>query len=391
MVGKPKFIALIPLRGGSKGIPGKNIKMLAGKPLCCHVMDAALAASEIDKVAVATDSEEIRQVVQQHYPNHPKLLLFSRDASTATDTASTESAMLDFAKRYTGDFDHLVLIQATSPLLEAKHLDEGIQKYKKQRLGGLVSVVRQKRFTWDDTNPLNYNPQNRPRRQEFDGYLVENGAFYITSKDRLMKSGCRISEPYGTYEMPETSFFEIDEPEDWIIVEALLKRKQARQKRQKLPGKIEAVVLDFDGVFTDNKVIVFQNGEEAVICDRGDGMGISILKKAGVPVWVISTEQNPVLTARCKKLDIPCFYGIDNKWKLLQAQLKEKNINPKNVVYLGNDINDIECMQNVGCSVAVADAYDEVLAVADVVLEKKGGDGAIRELAELLLEAVAHT
>ena len=185
--------------------------------------------------------------------------------------------------------------------------------------------------------------------------------------------------------MPETSFFEIDEPEDWIIVEALLKRKQARQKRQKLPGKIEAVVLDFDGVFTDNKVIVFQNGEEAVICDRGDGMGISILKKAGVPVWVISTEQNPVLTARCKKLDIPCFYGIDNKWKLLQAQLKEKNINPKNVVYLGNDINDIECMQNVGCSVAVADAYDEVLAVADVVLEKKGGMGAIREAVVNLL------
>ncbi|MEX1014129.1 MAG: acylneuraminate cytidylyltransferase [Candidatus Paceibacterota bacterium] len=386
LVEKYTNVAFIPVRGGSKSIPGKNIKMLAGKPLLCHTVDAALSASSINKVVVSTESEEIRKVVRRYYGDDNKLLLFDRSIETTTDTATSESAMLDFAKRYQEEFDHIVLIQATSPLLESYQLEEGLIKYFENKLGGLVSVVSQKRFMWDEKNPLNYKPQDRPRRQDFQGFFVENGAFYITSKSRLLETGCRVSEPYGIYVMPEESYYEIDEPEDWDVVESLVKRSQLQHKLNKIPKPLRAVVFDFDGVFTDNKVIVFQNGEEAIICDRGDGMGIELLKKAGIPVWVLSKEKNPVLKARCNKLKIPCIHGVDNKWPLLQSQLKKKEIDPLNVIYVGNDVNDIECLMNVGCGIAPSDAHPKIKSIVDIILSNFGGDGAIREIAELILE-----
>jgi len=381
-----KAIAFIPARGGSKGIPGKNIKLIAGKPLISYVIESALGVDAIDHVVVSTDSKDIEDVVRNEYFDNEKCQIFHREPATATDEATTELAMLDFAERTDIEFDDLILIQATSPLIESVHFREGYEKYLSEQLGGLVSVVRQKRFFWDTKGPLNYEPTKRPRRQDFDGHLVENGAFYITSRKKLLQTKCRISEPYGVYEMPEESYFEIDEPNDWGIVEQLIKQKKNAGKSIKLPEKIDAVVLDFDGVFTDNKVIVFQDGEEAIICDRGDGMGIELLRKAGIPVWVLSKEQNPVLKARCKKLKIPCVHGVDDKWPLLQSQLKKKDIDPAHVIYVGNDVNDIECMSNVGCGVAVADSKQDVLSTADYTLSSKGGNGAIRELCEIILK-----
>jgi len=383
-----KVIAFIPVRGGSKGIPGKNIKKIAGKPLVCYAIDAALMAKKINHVVVSTDSEEIKQVVQNYYPKQNNLYIFDREPATATDTATTESAMLDFTNRTSLDFEDIILIQATSPLIESQHIDEGYHKYCNESLKGLVSVCRQKRFLWSESDPQNYDPQNRARRQEFNGHLVENGAFYITSRESLLQTRCRVAKPYGTYEMPESTYFEIDEPEDWIILESLLKRNNQQNKYRRLPDKISAVVLDFDGVFTDNKVIVFQNGEEAVVCDRGDGMGISQLKKAGIDIWVLSKEQNPVLKSRCEKLKIPCIHGVDDKWPLLQKQLEERELSPDEVIYVGNDVNDIECMQNVGCGVAVNDSHNRVIERADLRLDKKGGNGAIRELADRILEYI---
>jgi len=379
-----KAVAFIPARGGSKGIPGKNIKPLAGKPLIGYAIESALAVDSIDHVIISTDSKDIEDVVRNKYSKNNKCQIFHRDITTASDEASTESAMLDFVERTDIEFHDLILIQATSPLVESIHLREGYEKYLSEQLGGLVSVVRQKRFLWDKKGPLNYEPTNRPRRQDFDGHLVENGAFYITSREKLLQSKCRISEPYGVYEMPESSYFEIDELTDWAIVEKLIEQKYDAEKRNKIPNDIGAVVLDFDGVFTDNKVIVFQDGKEAIICDRGDGMGIELLRKSGIPVWVLSKEQNPVLKARCKKLKIPCIHGVDDKWSLLQSQLKDKKIDSANVIYVGNDINDIECLENVGIGVAVSDSHQRVLQIADLILNKKGGNGAIRELADLI-------
>lgn len=150
-------------------------------------------------------------------------------------------------------------------------------------------------------------------------------------------------------------------------------------------GKIEAIAFDFDGVFTDNRVYVMQNGEEAVVCDRSDGMGISMLRKAGVPMVVISTETNPVVSARCAKLKLEVRQGIDDKLPTLEAWVKRNKLRMDNVAFVGNDINDVECLRASGLGVVVADAYPVAVEAADLVLTKDGGRGAVRELADRLL------
>lgn len=218
-------MAFIPVRGGSKSIPLKNIKDFCGKPLVYWTAKAANDCDYIDKVYICTDSERIREVAVSL--GLPKVSVIGRNSETASDTASTESAMLDFAREHL--FKNIVLIQATSPLLEKSDLDGACRKYQEVGYDSLLSVVRQKRFIWKRNNdeffPVNYRLCNRPRRQEMEGYLVENGAFYITGREALLETGCRLSGKIGVYEMPEKTYFEIDEPSDWLIMERIKKDK----------------------------------------------------------------------------------------------------------------------------------------------------------------------
>jgi N-acylneuraminate cytidylyltransferase len=217
-------VAFIPVRGGSKSIPLKNIREIAGRPLVYWTAKAACDCEDIDIVYICTDSDRIRETVEEL--GLDKVRVIGRSEENASDTASTESVMLEFADKY--EFDNIVLIQATSPMLTGKDLNEGFKLFKLPDTDSVMSVVRQKRFHWSvDGNgyavPLNYDPFNRPRRQEFEGYLVENGAFFITGKSKLIESKNRISGNIRVYEMDESSYFEIDEPSDWIIIEQLLK------------------------------------------------------------------------------------------------------------------------------------------------------------------------
>lgn len=148
---------------------------------------------------------------------------------------------------------------------------------------------------------------------------------------------------------------------------------------------IEAVVFDFDGVFTDNRVLVDEDGKESVFCNRSDGLGVEMLKRQGIKICVISKEKNKVVLARCKKLQIECFYGIDDKVTVFQKWCDKESVDVCNVVFVGNDINDVACIKKAGYGIAVCDAYDSVKEVADFILEKKGGHGAVRELADIIL------
>ena len=223
-------VGFIPVRGGSKSIPLKNIKEIAGKPLVYWTMRAACICQHIHKVYVATDSDIIKTTIKNIKKEEEilfsKVEVITRSATTATDTASTESAMLEFADNY--EFDNIVLIQATSPLLKSSDLDKGFEVYRLDEVDSVFSVVRQKRFYWsvDEkgfAHPMNYDVFRRPRRQEFNGCLVENGAYYITSKNNLLSSRNRISGNIKAVEMQEDTFFEIDEIRDWIIIEELMK------------------------------------------------------------------------------------------------------------------------------------------------------------------------
>lgn len=219
-------IAFIPVRGGSRSIPLKNIKPLCGKPLVYWTVKAACDCAQIERVFISTDSNKIRQTVEAL--GFDKTTVVDRSAETASDTASTESAMLEFAEQH--KFRDIVLIQATSPLLTTGDLERGLTLYGKPGCDSVFSAVRRYQFLWETDSkglayPQNYDPFRRPRRQEYEGYLIENGAFYITSRERMIKTKNRISGNIRALEMNNDSLFEIDEPDDWITMEALLRKR----------------------------------------------------------------------------------------------------------------------------------------------------------------------
>jgi N-acylneuraminate cytidylyltransferase len=151
-------------------------------------------------------------------------------------------------------------------------------------------------------------------------------------------------------------------------------------------SQIKAVVFDFDGVFTDNRVIVSTTGEEFVVCDRGDGMGTNLLAAAGIKMLILSKEKNGVVTSRGKKLNIDVIQGCDNKLPELIKWLQKNNVDAKQAAYIGNDINDLECLSHVEVAVIPADAHHSVIETATWILQHNGGRGAIREFADVLLE-----
>jgi len=211
-------LALIPLRGGSKSIPGKNIKLLAGKPLCAWVIEAALESSIFDQIAVSTDSEKIADTIKKL---GMPVDIIMRPAEYATDSASTESVMLHAASLL--DFDVLTTIQATSPLTRPDDFRLAYKQFIEQCGDSLVTCVRIKRFFWDDNGrAINYNPLHRPMRQQFRGTLTENGAFYFTRREILNTYNCRLGGKICVYEMPEYMALEIDELDDWERMEHLI-------------------------------------------------------------------------------------------------------------------------------------------------------------------------
>ncbi|MBI5055278.1 MAG: HAD hydrolase family protein [Nitrospirae bacterium] len=166
---------------------------------------------------------------------------------------------------------------------------------------------------------------------------------------------------------------------------------KARQNLKKLTAdtakQIQMIVFDFDGVFTDNRVLVLQDGTEGVLCSRSDGFGLDAARSAGIKLLVISTEKNSVVSARCKKLNLPCIHGCDNKSGTLKLEAEKLNIHLNNIAYMGNDINDLECLKIVGFPVCVSDAYPEVVKASIHVTQTKGGHGAVREFCDFVAAA----
>lgn len=223
-----KWTAYMPLRGGSKSIPGKNMRRLADRPLFAWALGAAVDSGCFDELWVGTDSAEISQAVQAQFAG--KVRLFERSAATCTDEASTESALLEFAA--VADFDVLCTIQATSPLTGAADFQRARRQFEQQHADSLLTAVRSHRFYWtDDGRALNYDPLKRPRRQDFAGTLMENGAFYFTRREVLSAQRCRLGGAITVYEMAAEHATELDEPEDWPIIERLLGARTPHEPR----------------------------------------------------------------------------------------------------------------------------------------------------------------
>ena len=382
------MVAFIPVRGGSKSIPLKNIKLLNGRPLIYWTLDAAVNCAEINKVVVSTDSQEIKNVVEKY--GSPRIEIINRSEEVSTDTASTESVMIEFVKNY--DFENIVLVQATSPLLESGDITNGINKFFEDNIDSVLSVVRQKRFIWEEralvVNAINYDPQYRPRRQELNGFLVENGAFYITSKEDLLSTECRISGNIAAVEMPEETYFEIDEPSDWTIVEGLLKKKAKSESNDHVIKKIKCVLTDSDGVLTDGGMYYSENGDELKKFNTKDGMGFKLLRESGIMTGIITGENIELVRRRAEKMKVDEVYlGIQDKMKILDEICSKYNLKYDEIAYIGDDINDLEVIKTVGLGCTVNDGMECVKEVANVITKAKGGEGAVREVVEIILKA----
>ena len=379
-------IAFIPARCGSKSIKFKNIKLFCNKPLIYWNIKALQESSMIDEIVVATDCNKIKKTVEAF--DFKKVRVYERDKLNAEDNSSTESVILEFLHRENfNDKDNFILVQATSPLTETKDFEEALIKMKSDNSDSLLTCVRVKRFLWNDSNePINYNFEKRPRRQDFSGVLIENGAFYINTVSNIISSKNRLSGKISIYEMEEYKYVEIDEDNDWIIAESLMKKYSKINKNRK---KIKVFLSDVDGTLTDAGMYYSESGEELKKFNTRDGKGFELLKKTGIKVGIITSEDTTIVERRAKKMKLDyLFQGLEHKGKLDVALkiCRNEAISLEEIAYIGDDVNCIELLESVGLAACPSDSVLKVKNISNInVMTKKGGEGAVREFSEIIL------
>jgi N-acylneuraminate cytidylyltransferase len=382
-----KTIAFIPARGGSKSIPYKNIKLLCGKPLIYWSISALEKVDNIDEIVVATDSDKIEEMVLS-FEFH-KVKVYRRLAENANDSATTESVMLEYIeKNNIQDDDIFILVQATSPLTETRHFLEALELCDKGKYDSLLTCVRNRRFFWnEDGTSNNYDYLNRPRRQNFNGQLMENGAFYINTVKNIKRTKNRLSGNICIYEMPEHTGIEIDEPDDWIVIEELMKKYVL--SKNKSDKKIKLFLSDVDGVLTDCGMYYSEYGDELKKFNTRDGTAFRLLQEAGIKTGIITSENTKIVESRAKKLNIDfVVQGKKEKGKLdsALALCDELGISIGETAYIGDDINCKELLENVGLAACPADAVPEIKSIRDIkCLNANGGYGCVREFIEFIL------
>ncbi|RMI08040.1 acylneuraminate cytidylyltransferase (plasmid) [Sinorhizobium meliloti] len=382
-----KVIAVIPARGGSVGLPGKNIKPLNGVPLVARAVLAAVNSAFVSDVYVSSDSSEILGVAASFGATG-----ISRPAEISGPTASSESALihtLHEVERMKGTMpDVVVFLQCTSPFTTSEQIDAVVSKLLEDEAASAFSAIEDHGFIWQIADEgtaagiTHDHTRPRQRRQDMTPRYRETGAIYAMRVPEFLAEGNRFcgKTVLVPVEMPP---IEVDTAEDWTVAEAYARLRDPHRLPQL--KKIKALITDFDGVHTDDRVIVGQDGSEAVRCSRSDGMGIEILRQSGLKMLILSREQNPVVKARAAKLQMDVLHHIRDKLPALDAWRTEQRLEWAEIAYVGNDINDLDCMKVCGMSFTPSDAHPEAKAVATMVLQKAGGNGALRDLSEFLI------
>ncbi|HKQ45297.1 MAG TPA: acylneuraminate cytidylyltransferase [Rhizomicrobium sp.] len=378
--------AVIPARGGSKGIPRKNLKKVGGIPLVARAVLAVRAARTIERVFVSTDDEEIANTARAAGAE-----IVRRPADLASDSASSEAALLHALDTLesAGEQlpDVLTFVQCTSPFVRGADIDGAVERLISTASDCAITVSGFHGFVWraaaGGLQGVNHEGQVRQRRQDRGPEFLENGAVYALRVPAFRRERKRFCGKIVSHAMPAERSLEIDsEPEL-----EMARRIAPMFHEDAALAPVSGVVFDFDGVMTDNKVWVGQGGEELVRCDRSDGMGIENLKKLGIPVLILSKERNAVVSARAEKIGVECVQAMDEKGPALEAWARRTGLDLSSVVYVGNDVNDIPCLERVGMPVIVADAHPGVFPYARIVLAAKGGEGAVREICDRICQA----
>lgn len=403
-----RVLAVIPARGGSKGVPAKNLAPVGGVPLVTRAVRECLAARLVTHVVVSTDDHAIAAAARE---SGAEVVL--RPAAIAGDTATSEAAVLhalDVHEALHGaTVDVVLLVQCTSPFILREDIDGVTRALVEHGADTALTVAPFHGFVWRDAadepadaphegvaapladtsaggHGVNHDKSFRPRRQDRPQDLLETGAAYAMDAAGLRKHQHRF---FGRTDLVRTDparVLEIDDPHDLARAQALAPLFDAHRPGA-LPthDDIDAVVLDFDGTQTDDRVLIDSDGREFVSVHRGDGLGIAALRRSGLEMLILSSEQNPVVAARARKLKLPVLHGIDRKDLALKQWCEEQGIAPERVLYVGNDVNDLPCFALVGWPVAVGSAHDVVRGAARAVTTVPGGEGAIREIAGWIL------
>ncbi|HEY8418165.1 MAG TPA: acylneuraminate cytidylyltransferase [Limnochordales bacterium] len=383
-------VAIIPARGGSKGVPRKNVRPLCGKPLLAWMIEAAQQAAAIDRVVVSTDDPEIAAVSRRWGAE-----VIHRPPELAGDTTSSEQVLLHALQQLGVDRGALAFLQCTAPLTLPEDIDGTLALLA--RADSAFTAAPWHGFPWVQAagpagavpEPLGHDHTRRPLRQERRGLFLEVGAVYAVDVTGFLRARHRFFGRVALYPIPRERSLEIDDETDWLLAETLLRRRLERERAARLPRPLRALVMDFDGVLTDNRVVVDQDGREEVSCHRGDGWALAQLRAAGVILLVLTQETGAAVQHRCRKLGVPCVVAPAGKLPALQQWLARHGLDPRSVAYVGNDAPDVPCMLYCGCGVAPADAAPIAKAAAQIVLDSPGGQGCIRELLDLAAPEVA--
>jgi N-acylneuraminate cytidylyltransferase len=405
MVKHPEVLALIPARGGSKGVPRKNLRDFAGAPLIAYSIAAALQAELVTRVIVSTDDPEIAEVAREWGAETPFLRPAQFAQDDTTDLPVFEHA-LQWLHENEGYLPEIVIqLRPTSPIRPVGLLDEAVKTLiehpEADCVRGVVPSGQNPFKMWQinregQLEPLLKvaglsEPYNTPRQALPDTYWQTGHIDAIRIKTILEKHSLT-----GDVIMPllidPLYTVDIDTIEDFqnsarLLNDHRIKAVDPLKRRRNFPERVTYLIMDFDGVLTDDKVYVDQDGRESVRCSRSDGFGIDLLKQNSViQPMILSRETNPVVNARARKLEIEVFQSVLRKDQAIQKLITERNLDPQEIIYIGNDLNDLVVLPLVGYFVCPADAHPQVLRQADLVLNHQGGKGAVRELVELILE-----
>lgn len=384
-------VALIPARGGSKGIPRKNLQPIAGRPLVVHSIDHARACAGIDRVFVSTDDDEIADVARRAGAE-----IVRRPPELAGDTASTESAIEHALGAWKASGlvpDRIVLLQATSPFREEGQLARALVRFDALGCDSMLSVVTFHGFVWrtrpDGTAvPQTYDPVARPRRQDIHDVVRETGSFYVFTRALFEATGARLGGRMAAFEVPSADALDIDEPVD--LADARIEAVRRGLFADAALADAEWLVLDVDGTLTDGAMYYADSGDELKRFDTRDGAGISRFKLAGGRVALITGERSTCVVRRAEKLGIDhTVLGCTDKRAALDDLCRRFRTTPDRIVAMGDDLPDLGWAGHARVFAAPADARPEVRAAADIVTNAPGGHGAVRELTDRMLAAKA--
>jgi N-acylneuraminate cytidylyltransferase len=397
-------LAIVPARGGSKGIPRKNIRPFAGYPLIAYSIAAGLQAETVTRVIVTTDDPEIAEVARQYGAETPFLRPAELAQDRTTDLPVFQHALNWLAEHENYHPDAVVHLRPTTPIRPPDLVDRSVSILlahpEADSVRGITLAHQNPFKMWlleDIDKPIRplttvpgiEEPYNAPRQILPTAY-AHTGLIDVMRPATLLKLNSMSGRTILPILFDPGYDADLDTPDDWRRAEARLLHGRPKmvwpgKPSRTVPEKIKLLIMDFDGVLTDNRVWVDQDGRETVAANRSDSLGLNLLRQAGVEAMVISTETNSVVAARCRKMKIPYIQGENDKASALTQLLAERKLDASQVVFLGNDVNDLPCFPLVGYAVAVADALPAVLQQADLVLARRGGHAAVRELCDLLM------